>query len=279
MELMKGKKKNILPGFGISLGYTIFYLCLIVLIPITGLFFKASAQTFSEFYNNITDERVLASFKLSFTASFFAATTDVFIGVLIAWVLVRYDFFGRKIFDALVDLPFALPTAVAGITLATIYSPNGFLGSSLEKIGIKVAYTPIGIYLALTFIGLPFIVRSVEPVLEEFEVELEEAAASLGATRFQTFTKIILPSILPSIISGFVLSFARGLGEYGSVIFISGNMPMVSEITPLIILTKLEQYDYNGATAIALTLLMISFILFFFINLIQYYFANRHKAK
>ncbi len=276
---MKGKKKNILPGFGISLGYTVFYLCLIVLIPIAGLFFKASAQSFSEFYTTISEERVLAAFKLSFTASFFAAITDVFIGVLIAWVLVRYDFFGRKIFDALVDLPFALPTAVAGITLATIYSPNGFLGSALEKIGIKVAYTPIGIYLALTFIGLPFIVRSVEPVLEEFEVELEEAAASLGANRFQTFTKIILPSILPSIISGFVLSFARGLGEYGSVIFISGNMPMVSEITPLIILTKLEQYDYNGATAIALTLLMISFVLFFFINLIQYYFANRHKAK
>lgn len=276
---MKGKKKNILPGFGISLGYTLFYLSIIVLIPITGLFLKSSSQTFNEFYNTISEERVIASFKLSFIASFFAALTDVFIGVLVAWVLVRYDFFGRKILDALVDLPFALPTAVAGITLATLYSPNGFLGKYLEPLGLKIAYTPLGIYVALLFIGLPFIVRSVEPVLAEFEIELEEASASLGATRFQTFTKIILPSILPSIISGFVLSFARGLGEYGSVIFISGNMPLVSEVTPLLILTKLEQYDYNGATAIAITLLIISFILFFLINLFQFYITNRHKAK
>ncbi|MBP7283682.1 MAG: sulfate ABC transporter permease subunit CysT [Leptospiraceae bacterium] len=275
---MFGKKKSILPGFGISLGYTIFYLSIIVLIPIAGLFVKTSALSFQEFWDIITEPRVIASYKLSFGTSFLAALVNSIFGLLIAWVLVRYDFFGKKIIDALVDLPFALPTAVAGITLATIYSKNGWFGRFLEPAGIFVAYKPAGIFVALVFIGLPFIVRSVQPVIEELDREVEEAAASLGANRLQTFLKIIFPSILPSLISGFILAFARGLGEYGSVVFISGNMPMISEITPLLILTKLEQYDYPGATALAVSLLLISFALFFSINLLQWWSANRHKA-
>ena len=273
-----GKKKSIRPGFGISLGYTIFYLSVIVLIPIAGLFVKTSALSWNEFWSAITEPRVIASYKLSFGVSFLAAVTNAVFGLLIAWVLVRYDFFGKKIFDALIDLPFALPTAVAGITLATIYSKNGWFGRFLEPAGIFVAYTPNGIFVALVFIGLPFIVRSVQPVLEELDPELEEAAASLGANRLQTFVKVILPAILPALLSGFILAFARGLGEYGSVVFISGNLPMVSEITPLLILTKLEQYDYPGATALAVSTLMMSFILFFSINLVQWWAANRHKA-
>ncbi len=275
---MFGKKKSILPGFGISLGYTIFYLSIIVLIPIGGLFIKTSALSFGEFWSVITEPRVIASYKLSFGASFLAAFVNSIFGLLIAWVLVRYDFFGKKIIDALIDLPFALPTAVAGITLATIYSKNGWFGRFLEPAGIFVAYKPAGIFVALVFIGLPFIVRSVQPVIEELDQEVEEAAASLGANRLQTFIKIILPSILPALISGFILAFARGLGEYGSVVFISGNMPMISEITPLLILTKLEQYDYTGATALAVSTLLISFVLFFSINLVQWWAANRHKA-
>ncbi|HMV43156.1 MAG TPA: sulfate ABC transporter permease subunit CysT [Leptospiraceae bacterium] len=275
---MFGKKKSILPGFGISLGYTIFYLSIIVLIPIAGLFIRTSELSFNEFWSVITEERVLASYKISFGASFFAAITNLIFGLLIAWVLVRYDFFGKKIFDALIDLPFALPTAVAGITLATIYSKNGWFGRFLEPMGFNIAYTPKGIYVALIFIGLPFIVRSVQPVLEELDSEVEEAAASLGATRLQTFITIILPALFPSLLSGFILAFARGLGEYGSVIFISGNMPMVSEITPLLILTKLEQYDYAGATALAVSILLMSFFLFFCINVLQWWAANRHKA-
>ena len=273
-----GKKKSILPGFGISLGYTIFYLSVIVLIPIAGLFVKTSALSWNEFWSAITEPRVIASYKLSFGVSFLAAVTNAVFGLLIAWVLVRYDFFGKKIFDALIDLPFALPTAVAGITLATIYSKNGWFGRFLEPAGIFVAYTPNGIFVALVFIGLPFIVRSVQPVLEELDPELEEAAASLGANRLQTFVKVILPAILPALLSGFILAFARGLGEYGSVVFISGNLPMVSEITPLLILTKLEQYDYPGATALAVSTHMMSFILFLSINLVQWWAANRHKA-
>ncbi len=275
---MFGKKKSILPGFGISLGYTIFYLSIIVIIPIAGLFIKTSTLSFGEFWDVITTPRVIASYKLSFGASFLAALVDSIFGLLIAWVLVRYDFYGKKIIDALIDLPFALPTAVAGITLATIYSKNGWFGRFLEPAGIFVAYKPAGVFVALVFIGLPFIVRSVQPVIEELDQEVEEAAASLGANRLQTFTKIILPSILPALISGFILAFARGLGEYGSVVFISGNMPMISEITPLLILTKLEQYDYPGATALAVSTLLISFVLFFFVNIIQWWTANRHKA-
>jgi sulfate/thiosulfate transport system permease protein len=275
---MLGKKKNILPGFGISLGYTIFYLSIIVLIPIAGLLIKSTSFTWQEFWSSISEDRVVASYKLSFGASFFAAMTNTFFGLMIAWVLVRYDFFGKKIIDALIDLPFALPTAVAGITLATLYSPTGIIGKYFEQLGVKISYTVNGVFVALVFIGLPFIVRSVQPILEELEIEIEEAAASLGANRFQTFTKIIFPSLLPALLSGFILAFARGLGEYGSVIFISGNMPYVSEITPLLILTKLEQYDYAGATSIAVTLLFVSFFLFFSINLIQWWAANRHKG-
>ncbi|MBK6604964.1 MAG: sulfate ABC transporter permease subunit CysT [Leptospiraceae bacterium] len=275
---MFGKKKSILPGFGISLGYTVFYLSIIVIIPIAGLFIKTSSLSFAEFWSVITEPRVIASYKLSFGASFLAALTNAVFGLLIAWVLVRYNFFGKKIVDALIDLPFALPTAVAGITLATIYSKNGWFGRFLEPAGIFIAYKPAGIFVALVFIGLPFIVRSVQPVIEELDKEVEEAAASLGANRLQTFFKVIFPTILPALISGFILAFARGLGEYGSVVFISGNMPMVSEITPLLILTKLEQYDYVGATALAVSTLVISFVLFFSINLVQWWAANRHKA-
>ena len=266
---MFGKKKSILPGFGISLGYTVFYLSIIVIIPIAGLFIKTSSLSFAEFWSVITEPRVIASYKLSFGASFLAALTNAVFGLLIAWVLVRYNFFGKKIVDALIDLPFALPTAVAGITLATIYSKNGWFGRFLEPAGIFIAYKPAGIFVALVFIG---------PVIEELDKEVEEAAASLGANRLQTFIKVIFPSILPALISGFILAFARGLGEYGSVVFISGNMPMVSEITPLLILTKLEQYDYVGATALAVSTLVISFVLFFSINLVQWWAANRHKA-
>ena len=275
---MFGKKKSILPGFGISLGYTVFYLSIIVIIPIAGLFIKTSSLSFAEFWSVITEPRVIASYKLIFGASFLAALTNAVFGLLIAWVLVRYNFFGKKIVDALIDLPFALPTAVAGITLATIYSKNGWFGRFLEPAGIFIAYKPAGIFVALVFIGLPFIVRSVQPVIEELDKEVEEAAASLGANRLQTFFKVIFPTILPALISGFILAFARGLGEYGSVVFISGNMPMVSEITPLLILTKLEQYDYVGATALAVSTLVISFVLFFSINLVQWWAANRHKA-
>lgn len=272
------RKKSILPGFNLSLGYTIFYLSIIVLVPIAGLFIKTSSMTFDQFWTAITEERVMASYKLSFGASFLAALTNAVFGLIIAWVLVRYDFFGKKIFDALIDLPFALPTAVAGITLTALYSKKGWFGKFLEPAGIKIAYSANGVFIALLFIGLPFIVRSVQPVLEEIEVELEEAAASLGATRWQTFTKIIFPAIFPSLLSGFILAFARGLGEYGSVVFISGNMPMVSEVTPLIIITKLEQYDYAGATAIAVAMLLVSFLIFFSINIVQWWAAGRHKA-
>ena len=274
---MSGKKKNILPFFKLSLGYTVFYLSLIVLIPISALFIKSFNLSIEKFLSVITEPRVLASYKLSFGASFLAAITNSFFGLLIAWVLTRYEFFGKKILDSLIDLPFALPTAVAGITLATLYSPQGTIGKFFTPFEIQIAYKPIGVYIALCFIGLPFIVRSVQPVLEELEIELEEAAMSLGANRFQIFYKVIFPSIFPSLISGFVLAFARGLGEYGSVVFISGNMPFVSEITPLLILTKLEQYDYEGATAIAVSLLVTSFILFLGINFLQWNTANKNR--
>jgi sulfate transport system permease protein len=270
-------KKSNLPGFSISLGYTVFYLSIIVLIPIMGLFWKTSSMSPTQFWGSITTERVLQSYKLTFGASLLAALTDSIFGLLLAWVLVRYEFFGRRIIDALVDLPFALPTAVAGITLASLFSPNGWYGRFLEPMGIKIAYTPIGVYVALVFIGIPFVVRSIQPILEDFEPEFEEASACLGASRFQTFTKVILPALFPSIISGFLLAFARGIGEYGSVVFISGNMPMISEITPLLILTRLEQYDYPGATALAVSLLLISFSIFLSINIFQYRNAKKYS--
>jgi sulfate/thiosulfate transport system permease protein len=276
---MTTRKKHLLPGFGLSLGYTLVYLSLIVLIPLAAVFLRTTELSFSEFWAVVTTPRVLATYRLTFGASLLAALINLVFGMLTAWVLVRYQFPGKKILDALVDLPFALPTAVAGISLTAIYAPNGWLGQWLEPHGIKVAFTPLGVVVALTFIGLPFVVRTVQPVLEDFSSELEEAAASLGANRWQTFFKVILPAIWPALLTGFSLAFARAVGEYGSVIFIAGNMPMISEITPLMIITKLEQYDYAGATAIAVVMLVISFALLLLINLLQWWSSHRHGGK
>jgi sulfate transport system permease protein len=270
---------RVIPGFGLSLGFTIFYLALIVLIPLSAVFLKTFTMTWDAFWTAVSSERVVASYKLSFGASLIAASLNVVFGGIVAWVLVRYRFPGKRFVDALVDLPFALPTAVAGITLTALYSNNGWIGKYLEQFGIKVAFTPLGIVVALTFIGLPFVVRTVQPVLEEAERELEEAAASLGASPLQTFFRVILPSIVPALLTGFALAFARATGEYGSVIFIAGNLPMVSEITPLFIITKLEQYDYAGATAIAVVMLIASFILLLTINLLQAWTRRRAGKK
>jgi sulfate/thiosulfate transport system permease protein len=272
------RKPSVLPGFGLAVGYTILYLSLIVLLPLTAAFVKTTALTWSAFWTTVTAPRVLASLRLSFGASLLGAGINAVFGLLVAWVLVRYRFPGRRIIDALVDLPFALPTAVAGIALTAVYAANGWIGSRLEPLGIKVAFTPLGVLIALTFIGLPFVVRTVQPVLEDLEPELEEAAATLGADRLQTFRRIILPAIGPALLTGFTLAFARAVGEYGSVIFIAGNVPMVSEITPLLIITKLEQYDYAGATAIAVAMLTISFALLLLINVLQRW-SRRRTAK
>ena len=269
------KQHSILPGFNLALGFTLLYLSLIVLIPLSAAFIRTAELTWAEFWTIATTPRVLASYRLTFGASFAAAFVNAFFGLLVAWVLVRYHFPGKKIVDALVDLPFALPTAVAGIALTALYSANGWIGQYLEPLGIKVAFTPLGIFVALTFIGLPFVVRTVQPVLEDLEAELEEAAATLGATRWQTFTRVIFPVLFPALMTGFALAFARAIGEYGSVIFIAGNMPMVSEITPLLIVTKLEQYDYAGATALSVVMLVISFILLLIINLLQWWSRRR----
>lgn len=263
------KKRGVLPGFSLTLGFSILYLSLIVLLPLSATFFKPATLGWGGFWEVISHPRVLASYKLTFGASLAGAAINAVFGLLVAWVLVRYDFFGMRLVDALVDLPFALPTAVAGIALATLYSSKGWVGHVLAPYGIKIAYTPLGVVVALTFIGLPFVVRTVQPVLEDFESELEEAAASLGATRWQTFTKVIFPSLAPALLTGFALAFARAVGEYGSVIFIAGNIPMVSEITPLLIITKLEQYDYAGATALAVSMLLVSFVLLLAINALQ----------
>lgn len=271
-------RKNPLPGFSLSLGYTILYLSLIVLIPLSAAFIKTTELSFAEFWETVTSPRVVASYQLTFGASLIGASINAVFGLLTAWVLVRYSFPGKKIVDALVDLPFALPTAVAGIALTAIFAGNGWLGSWLEPLGIKVAFTPLGVVIALTFIGLPFVVRTVQPVLEDLEAEAEEAAASLGANRWQTFSRIILPALYPALLTGFALAFARAVGEYGSVIFIAGNMPMVSEITPLIIITKLEQYDYAGATAVAVVMLVISFALLLAINGLQWWSSRRNGA-
>ena len=275
---MTTKHHNVLPGFNLSLGFTIFYLSLIVLIPLSAAFIKTSSLSLNEFWVAVASPRVLASYKLTFGAALIGALINAFFGLLTAWVLTRYTFPGKRIVDALVDLPFALPTAVAGIALTAIYASNGWIGSFLEPHGIKVAFTPLGVVVALTFIGLPFVVRTVQPVLEDLEAETEEAAASLGANRWQTFSKIIFPAIAPALLTGFSLAFARAIGEYGSVIFIAGNMPMVSEITPLIIITKLEQYDYAGATAVAVVMLLISFALLLTINGLQWW-SNQRNAK
>ena len=263
------KEPSILPGFSLTLGFTLAYLGLIVLIPLAGLFVKSTGLGWDGFWNVIVDERTLGALRLSFVTALLAAAINAVMGLLLAWVLVRYRFPGKRLIDALIDLPFALPTAVAGIALATLYAPNGWVGSLLEPLGIRVAYTPVGIVIALIFIGLPFVVRTVQPVLEELDTELEEAAATLGATRWQTITKVILPTVLPALLTGFALALARGVGEYGSVIFIAGNLPYVSEIAPLLIVIRLEEFDYEGATAVAVAMLLISFALLLFINALQ----------
>jgi sulfate/thiosulfate transport system permease protein len=275
----KRKRHRVLPGFGLSMGYTLIYLSLIVLIPIAFLFLKASTISLAEFWETVTDDRVVASYKLTIYTSFIAALVNAVFGTLIAWVIVRYDFYGKRIIDALVDLPFALPTAVAGIALTTIYAPNGWIGQYFEAVGIKVAYTPLGIMVALTFIGLPFVVRSVQPVLQDLDRQYEEAASTLGASSTQIFVKIILPAIFPAILTGFALAFARALGEYGSVVFISGNMPMKTEIVPLLIITKLEQFNYAGAAAIAVVMLVFSFVLLFLINFWQWRTTKKYQMN
>jgi len=269
------RRHTVLPGFDLALGLTLLYLCLIVLIPLSAAFLRTTELTWPQFVDTVTSPRVVASYKLTFGASLLAALVNAFFGLLVAWVLVRYDFFGRRVVDALVDLPFALPTAVAGITLTGLYSANGWIGQWLEPLGIKVAFTPVGVFVAMTFIGLPFVVRTVQPILEDMASELEEAAATLGASRWQSFTKVIFPILTPALLTGFALAFARALGEYGSIIFIAGNMPMISEITPLLIITKLEQYDYAGATAIAVVMLVMSFVLLLAINGLQAWTRKR----
>jgi sulfate transport system permease protein len=269
----------VLPGFGLTLGYTLFYLSVIVLIPLAALVLKASSLGFAQFWATVTTPRVLASYQLSFTTALLAAVVNAVFGLIVAWVLVRYPFPGRRVVDALVDLPFALPTAVAGITLTSLYAENGWIGRQLAPLGIKAVFNPLGIGLALTFIGLPFVVRTLQPVLESLESDVEEAAASLGASRFQTVRRIVLPALLPAWLTGFALAFARALGEYGSVVFIAGNMPMQTEIAPLLIMTKLEQYDYAGATAIAVVMLGVSFVLLLAINLLQSWAQRRNLVE
>jgi len=270
------RRPSVIPGFGLTLGFTLAYLGLIVLLPLAALVTRTIGLSAAELWAIATTPRVIAAFRVSFGTALIAAVINVFFGLLVAWVLVRYRFPGHRLVDAMVDLPFALPTAVAGIALTALYAPNGWVGRLLDPLGIKVAYTPLGIIVALTFIGLPFIVRTVQPVLQDLEVEHEEAAASLGAGRWQTFTRVIFPAILPALITGFALAFARGVGEYGSVIFIAGNMPAVSEIVPLLIVSKLEQFDYAGATVLAVMMLLASFLLLLTINLLQHWTRSRH---
>ncbi|MGE3066780.1 MAG: sulfate ABC transporter permease subunit CysT [Hyphomicrobiaceae bacterium] len=269
---------RVLPGFGLSLGFTLAYLSLIVLVPLAAVFLKAATLSLPAFWATVTSPRVLASYRLTFGASLLAALVNIVFGLLLAWSLVRYRFTGKRLVDALVDLPFALPTAVAGISLTSLYARNGWLGQHLEAAGIKVAFTPLGVLVALVFIGLPFVVRTVQPVLEDLDTEIEEAAASLGAGRWHTLRRVVLPTLLPALLTGFALAFARAVGEYGSVIFIAGNLPMISEITPLIIITKLEQYDYAGATAVASVMLVASFILLLVINGLQSW-SERRTAR
>ena len=273
---MRHKSRSVLPGFGLSLGITCTYLSLMVLLPLATVFTRTADLSWAEFWSTVTNPRVVASYRVTFGASFVAALVNTVFGLLVAWVLVRYRFPGRRLVDAMVDLPFALPTAVAGIALTTLYAGNGWIGSYLEPLGIKVSYTWLGITVALIFIGLPFVVRTVQPVLDDLEVEVEEAAASLGARRWQTFVRVVLPTVAPALLTGFALAFARAVGEYGSVVFISGNMPMRTEIVPLLIITKLEQYDYAGATAVALVMLVVSFLLLLAINVLQW--AARRRA-
>jgi sulfate transport system permease protein len=271
-------KRQVLPGFGITMGYTVTYLSLIVLVPLAALFLKSAGLGVADFWKAVSSPRVVASYKLTFGASLVAATINAIFGFVVAWTLVRYRFPGKRIIDAMIDLPFALPTAVSGIALTAVYSSHGWFGQYLEPLGIKVAYTPLGITLALVFIGLPFVVRTLQPALADLERESEEAAASLGANRFQTFTRVILPTILPALLTGFALSLARAIGEYGSVVFISGNMPMRTEITSLLIISKLEQYDTAGAAAISVVMLIASFGLLLAINLLQHFAGRRYQG-
>ena len=269
------QRRRVLPGFGLTLGFTLTYLSLLVLIPLAGVVLKTSSMTWEQFWTTVTTARAIASYRLTISTAFAAAALNTVFGLIVAWVLVRYRFPGRRVADALVDLPFAMPTAVGGIALTAIYSSNGWLGQFLEPAGIKIAFTPLGILVALTFIGLPFVVRTVQPVLHDIERELEEAAASLGATRGQTFRRVLAPLLAPALLTGFTLAFARALGEYGSVVFISGNKPMQTEITTLLIMTKLEQYDYAGATAIATVMLSMSFVMLLLINFLQGWMRQR----
>ena len=273
------RKPSALPGFGVTLGITVAYLSLVVLIPLAATFMKTATLSWDQFVTAVTSPRVLASYRLTFSAALGGALINAVFGFLVAWVLVRYTFPFKRLVDAIVDLPFALPTSVAGISLAAVYATNGWVGQYLAPFGIKIAFTPVGVLVALTFIGLPFVVRTVQPVLEDAERELEEAAASLGASRLQTFARVIFPTVFPALLTGFALAFARATGEYGSVVFIAGNMPMVSEITPLFIITKLEQYDYTGATAIAVVMLIVSFALLLTINLLQAWVRKRGQAE
>ncbi len=270
------RQPSILPGFGLTLGYTIFYLTAIILIPLVGLVWRSASLGWEEFFAIATDERTLLALKVSFGSALAAAAVNAVFGVIVAWVLVRYDFPGRRLLDAVVDLPFALPTAVAGISLAALYAPNGWIGALLAPLGIKIAFTPFGIVVALVFVGLPFVVRTVQPVMEELDREVEEASATLGASRFQTLRMVVLPALTPAILTGFALAFARGVGEYGSVIFIAGNIPYVSEIAPLLIVIRLEEFNYAGATAIACVMLVISFAMLLFINLLQMWSRRRY---
>jgi sulfate/thiosulfate transport system permease protein len=286
MELASGRiihrrtlKQHVLPGFSVTLGFTILYLSLIVLLPVSTLFFKTFNLSWEEFYRTITSARVLAAFRLSFGTAFAAAIVNLIFGLLLAWSLVRYEFRGKRIVDAFVDLPFALPTAIAGITLTTLYSEQGWFGQILHRVGIDVVYTPLGITVALIFIGLPFVVRTVQPIIESLDKDVEEAAVSLGAGRYYILTRVILPALWPAAVTGFALAFARTLGEYGSVVFIAGNMPMKTEITTLLIVTRLEQYDYPGATALAIAMLSASFALLLFINVLQSRVSRKGSSR
>lgn len=272
------KRRSVLPGFGLTMGYTILYMSLVVLIPLSALVAKTTSVSWGQFWETVTDPRVVASYKLTFGASAIAALINAVFGLIVAWTLVRYPFPGKRVVDAMVDLPFALPTAVSGIALTSLYAPSGWIGRWLEPLGIKGAFSPLGVTIALTFIGLPFVVRTLQPALEDLDVEIEDAAASLGATRAQTFWRVIFPAIFPALLTGTTLSFARALGEYGSVVFIAGNMPMSTEITSLLIIAKLEQYDYAGATSIAVVMLAASFALLLLINFLQRWSGRRHRG-
>ena len=275
--VLRIRRRSALPGFGLTLGYTIFYLSLIVLIPLSGLFFKTATTNWEHIWETVSNPRVVASYKLTFATSFAGALINAFFGLIVAWTLVRYPFPGRRIVDAIVDLPFAMPTAVSGIALTAIYAKEGWIGRWLEPLGIKAAYSPLGITIALTFIGLPFVVRTLQPAIEELDREVEEAAASLGSPWWETWRRIIFPALLPALLTGFALSFARALGEYGSVVFIAGNMPYKTEITSLLIITRLEEYDYTGATAIAVVMLLFSFVMLLTINLLQWWASRLHR--